>query len=199
MAGAVYPQGSIKVRSGLTLKRLLRIERAAFLTTKLIFSEEEIGLQVGISKQALQYIKKTPEFKAAINTFQTGVSNAYQQETYDEAKTIKEHLDAMLPDALQAIKDVIWDKSPENRKLRYAVASEILDRTGHSKVSRISHEHSVVKHEEIKQEGEALLALLQEENQKVAEGFTLTAEQATSQNDLMEAALSEKTVTQMIQ
>lgn len=115
-------------------RRLLRIEKAALLTTKGIFSNEQIAAHIGIHPQTLVYIKQTPEFKARMIALQTGIIEQHDVDIREDEDYQRQELKSMVPLALMKLRELAMST---NQHIAYKASQDILDREGtHAKVSR---------------------------------------------------------------
>jgi hypothetical protein len=144
--GLKTPTGKVssKFAAGRTWKRQMRIERAVRLEMMGMFSEEEISAQIGITKQALQYIKKTPSYLSKRVALSSGIVAVMDSELLLTRENLKQEVQEMIPSALIVLRNTILagaraGSSLNERKLAVSVSQDMLDREGTlAKVSKTS-------------------------------------------------------------
>ena len=124
------------LHNGRTLRRIMRIDRAARLTAEGIYSNADIARHIGINVQTLVYIKQTPEFQARMVQIKSGVVAQENIDILESLEFQKEQIKAMVPTALSRLQTLLLSK---NEQIAFKATQEILDRDGnHAKVSRSS-------------------------------------------------------------
>ena len=130
--GQGRPPGS--KNKGTAWKRMLRIEKAAILTSKGIFSNEQIAAFIGIHTQTLILLKATPEFKARMISLQTGIIDQNSEAVRLDTEFQTQELRAMVPIGLQKLRELMLSGNPH---VALKATQDVLDREGtHAKVSR---------------------------------------------------------------
>lgn len=115
-------------------RRLIRIEKAALLTSKGIFDNNQIAAFINIHPQTLIYLKQTPEFKARMISLQTGIIEQHDLSIREDEEFQAQELKAMVPVALQKLKELLLSG---NQNISLKALQDVLDREGtHAKVSR---------------------------------------------------------------
>lgn len=182
-------------------KRLLRIEKAALLTSKGIFSNEQIAAFIGIHVQTLIYLKQTPEFKSRMIGLQTGLIEQHDIAIRQDEEFQTQELKSMVPVALQKLKELILSG---NQHIALKATQDVLDREGtHAKVSRTAIDvKEQVNLNVVNQVAANIMNVLanapktpeiKAEDEVTAE-FTRGATDSTSQLYEMEEAINEKTL-----
>ncbi len=123
------PQGnpSAKIAPGKTYKRRLKIERIARLTAA-GYTDEEIGCALEITKVYVSMLRRTPEYIAILTEVNTGVISDLDSSLRKEILNVRAELLEMVPGAILALRDALYDKT--NPRMRLEAAKEILDREG---------------------------------------------------------------------
>lgn len=123
------PKGnpSAKVSPGHTYKRRLKIEKIARLTAA-GYTDEEIAFTVGIGKVYVSMLRRTPDYIAVLAEVNTGVISNLDATLREDTLNVRAELKGMVPAAILALRDALYDKS--NPRLRLEAAKEILDREG---------------------------------------------------------------------
>lgn len=115
-------------------RRLIRIEKAAFLTQKGIYSNDQIANFIGIHPQTLIYLKQTPEFQSRMIALATGVIDEHDITIREDEDYQREELKSMVPVALMKLRELAMSG---NQSVALKATQDILDRDGtHAKVSR---------------------------------------------------------------
>jgi len=118
---------STKVNPGRTYKRRLKIERIVRLTAA-GYTDDEIAIALRIHKAYVSMLRRTPEYIAIRTEVHTGIISEEDRFLREDLANMRAELREMVPAALIAIRDTIYDKS--NPKLRFEAAKEIMDREG---------------------------------------------------------------------
>src|SRR5271155_4082108 len=126
---ATTPSGNIssKPNGRHTFRRQLKIEKIARYTVQ-GYSDDEIALVMGITKVYVSMLRRTPEFLSICTSLTTGVISDLDALTKQDLETKQDDLRALLPDAMLALRDILYDKS--NPRLRLEAAKQIMDREG---------------------------------------------------------------------
>jgi hypothetical protein len=112
----------------------MRIEKAALLTSKGVFSNDQIAAFIGINVQTLILLKQTPEFQARMISLATGVMEQHNNAIREDEEYQHQELKSMVPMALQKMKELMLSS---NQHIALRASGDILDREGtHAKVSR---------------------------------------------------------------
>lgn len=183
-------------------KRLLRIEKAALLTSKGVFTNEQIAAFIGIHVQTLIYLKQTPEFKSRMIGLQTGLIEQHDIAIREDEEFQAQELKAMVPVAIQKLKELILSG---NQNIALKATQDVLDREGtHVKVSRtaidVKEQVNLSIVNQVAQNIQNVLAnapkapALTEDEVSITEAFTRGATDSTSQLYEMEEAINEKTL-----
>lgn len=178
---------STKINPGKTYKRHLKIEKIVRLTAA-GYTDEEIAYALRITKVYVSMLRRTPEYIAIRTEVNTGVLSEEDRHLREDINNVRAELRDMVPTALLALRDTIYDKS--NPKLRFEAAKEILDREGSvAKVSRseikVRDEIDYSKHDSIATDLlEALQASTQTEIDKSISQFVSTSLDATEQTQI---------------
>jgi plasmid maintenance system antidote protein VapI len=152
---------SAKVAPGRSFKRTLRMELICRLEMQGC-TEDEIAFSQGITKVRVNQIKRTPEYIALRMSLYTGVVADANRDMFSNLQDNRDAVKDIVPDAMQAIKDAIYDKSQP--ALRLKAAQDFLDREGSFvKVSKTEVKKTVLydfdQHERV---SEDLLSILQQ-------------------------------------
>lgn len=126
---ATTPNGNLssKPNGRHTFRRQLKIEKIARYTVQ-GYSDAEIAVVMGITIQYVSMLRRTPEFMSITTALSTGVISDLDAITKQDLETKQEELRALLPDAMLALRDTLYDKS--NPRLRLEAAKQIMDREG---------------------------------------------------------------------
>lgn len=108
-------------------KTRIRMERSARLES-LGYSDADISLMIGLSLSGLAQMKMTDEYKQVRLQISSGVLAEMDATIGEETEEMRNRLRNQVPVALQAIADLVSQKS--DSKLRLQAATEILDRDG---------------------------------------------------------------------
>lgn len=143
-----------------TFRRNMKIEMVARYTAQ-GYSDTEIALVMGIHKVYVSMLRRTPEYIAIATQVNTGIIGDLDRLTKEDLETKQEELRAMLPEAMLAMRDLLYDKT--NPRLRLEAAKEIMDREGTlAKVSKSEVKRKVefdfAEHDNVKND---LLSMLQ--------------------------------------
>lgn len=160
---------SSKVSARCTVKRAYKIEQIARLTAE-GFKDDAIAIVMGITKQYVSMIRRTPEYIAIDATIKTGIIARADRHLFATEDAQRAMLEEMLPEALEVIRQRVLDKT--NPRLQFEAAKEWLDREGtHAKVSKTEvkqkHEFDFTKHD--KELEDDLLSQLQKGNPSILE------------------------------
>jgi hypothetical protein len=119
---------------GAAWRRLARIEKAAILTSRGIFSNEQVAAFIGIHPQTLIYLKQTPEFKARMISLQTGIIEQHSEAVRLDEEFQSQQLREMVPIGIQKLKELMLHGNPN---VALKATQDLLDREGtHAKISR---------------------------------------------------------------
>jgi len=109
------------------IKTRLRQEKVARLSA-LGLPDSEIAIHIGLTPAGVATLKQSPEYKALALQIATGVISDYDETLSEDLENVKQRIQSMVPDALQAFADAVTQKA--DPKLRMAAAETILDRHG---------------------------------------------------------------------
>lgn len=109
------------------IRTRIRMEKAARLTA-LGLKDADIANHVGLTPAGLATMKQSPEYQALANQVATGVISEYDEVLSEDLENVKDRVQSLVPDALQALADSVVQKV--DPKLRMAAAESILDRHG---------------------------------------------------------------------
>jgi hypothetical protein len=181
----------------------MRIEKAALLTSKGIFSNEQIAAFIGIHPQTLVYLKATPEFKARMISLQTGIIETHNEDIRLDEEFQAAELRGMVPPALQKLKELMLSG---NQHVALKATQDILDREGtHAKVSRtaidVKEQVNLSILDAVAQSIQNVLATAprmandsEAEQDEVTKEFTKGATDSTSQIYMMEEQIKADTL-----
>lgn len=182
-------------------RRIMRIEKAALLTSKGIFNNEQIAAHIGIHPQTLVYLKQTPEFKARMIALQTGVIEQHDIAVREDEEYQRQELKSMVPLALMKLKELAMS---HNQHIAYRASQDILDREGtHAKVSRTAIDvKEQVNLSVVNQVANSIMDILANakhsesdvKQDEVTAEFTRGATDSTSQIYLMEEQINKDTL-----
>jgi hypothetical protein len=116
-----------KINGRHTWRRRLKIERVCRLTGA-GYTDAQIALAMGITVVYVSMLRRTPEYVAIQSGVMTGVIADYDRLLQEDTEVQVETLKTMVPDAMLALRDSLYDRS--NPKLRFEAAKEVLDREG---------------------------------------------------------------------
>jgi hypothetical protein len=201
--GQGRPQGS--KNKGAAWKRIMRIEKAALLTSKGVFSNDQIAAFIGINPQTLVLLKQTPEFQARMLSLATGIIEQHDLDVREDLEFQKEELRSMVPVALQRMKELMLSS---NQHISYRAAQDILDRQGdHAKVSRsaidLKESISLSATNQVAQSIRDILAAAptrpapSQETNDVTKEFTKGATDSQSQIFMMEESINKDSLENM--
>jgi len=185
MSTQTTPLGNISTKKspGRTWKRAMRLERVARLELTGLYTEDEIAISQGVTKQYINMLKRSPDYIAIRMQVATGVIAQADREMYEEIEENHGIIREMLPEALQVVRDTLLDRSQP--ALRLKAAQDLLDREGtFAKVSK--SEIKVKKDYDYSQHSAAeddLLAALQANTNKHATQTIGVEEFSTSPGD----------------
>lgn len=185
-------------------RRLLRIDRAAWLTVKGI-DNHTIANQIGIHVQTLIYLKQTPEFKAKMVEYQTGIVSQHNIDIREDVEFQKAELDGMVPMALMKLRELALSS---NQAIALKASQDILQRQGdHAIVSRskidIREQIDLTATNKV---SESILDVLRaqpspaapsQQDSDIIDEFTKGAMDATTQVQLMHDQINEDTLEQI--
>lgn len=118
-----------------TNRRFMKIERIVRLELQ-GYSDEEIGLTLGITKQYVSMLRATPEFIGIRTQIASGVLAQLDTDVNESIKMSQDQLKEAVPNAILVIKNTMLDSNLAP-KLRFEAAKEICDREGtFAKVSK---------------------------------------------------------------
>lgn len=187
-------------------RRLMRIEKAALLTSKGIFSNDQIASHIGIHPQTLVYLKQTPEFKSRMIALQTGVIEQHDVHIREDEEFQRQELKSMVPLALMKLRELAMS---QNQHIAYRASQDILDREGtHAKVSRTAIDvKENVNLNVVNQVANSIMDILanapkappveqpvEQEQDNITAEFTRGATDSTSQLYMMEEQINEDTL-----
>lgn len=186
-------------------RRLIRIEKAAILTLKGLYSNEQIAAFLEIHPQTLVYLKQTPEFKARMIALQTGVIEQHDVQVREDEEYQRQELKSMVPLALMKLRELAMSS---NQHIAYKASQDILDREGtHAKISRSAVDvRDNTNLNVLDQVTNSILEVLknapkkpesqqeQDAADEVTAEFTKGATDSTSQIYMMEEQINEKTL-----
>lgn len=128
------PTNASAMHKGRQWRRLIRIEKAAFLTQKGIYSNDQIARFIGIHPQTLIYLKQTPEFQSRMIAMATGLVDEHDITVREDEDYQRQELKSMVPVALMKLRELAMSG---NQSVALKATQDILDREGtHAKVSR---------------------------------------------------------------
>lgn len=138
------PSGNTSVKSAphRNFRRHLRMEKVARLEASGKFSNAEIAQIVGVTVQALWYIKAHPDYLRKRAELATGVISDIETEVRRDQAAILNEIQDSLPSALRVLRNAVERGAVEGAsvqeiKIGMEAAKEILDRDGtFSKVSK---------------------------------------------------------------
>jgi hypothetical protein len=180
----------------------MRIEKAAFLTSRGIFSNEQIAAFIGINPQTLVLLKGTAEFQARMISLQTGIIEQHTESLRMDEEYQVQELRSLVPPALQKLKELLLSANPH---IALKATQDILDREGtHAKVSRsaidLKEQVSLSVTNAVAQSIANVLANaprlpdtpdLEQQQDEVTAEFTKGATDSTSQIYLMEEQINQ--------
>jgi hypothetical protein len=191
----------------------MRIEKAALLSSKGIFSNEQIAAFIGIHPQTLVYLKQTPEFKSRMISLQTGIIEQHDLSVRSDEDFQAQELKGMVPMALQKLKELLLSG---NQHVALKATQDILDREGtHAKVSRTAIDikdntdinildavaksiqdvlTSAPKSLAMQEEEDKLAKELIQSAEEIDSEFTKGATDSTSQLYIMEESITKETL-----
>lgn len=118
-----------------TNRRFMKMERIARLELQ-GYSDVEISMCLGITKQYVSMLRRTPEFIQVRTQIASGVLLCLDTDIDEAIKMSQEQLKASVPNAVQILKNTMLDPNL-GAKLRFEAAKEICDREGtFAKVSK---------------------------------------------------------------
>jgi hypothetical protein len=186
---------------------MMRIEKAALLTSKGVFSNDQIAAFIGVHPQTLIYLKQTPEFQSRMISLATGVIEQHDISMREDEEYQAAELRAMVPMALQKLKELVLS---QNQHIALRASADVLDREGtHAKVSRsaidIKEQVSLSAVNQVAQTIRDVLAAAPTKperpdspaEQDVTAEFTRGATDSTSQLWMMEEAITKETLQQL--
>lgn len=183
-------------------RRLIRIEKAALLTSKGIFSNDQIAMHIGVHPQTLIYLKQTPEFKARMIALQTGIVEQHDIAIREDEEYQRQELKSMVPLALMKMRELAMSS---NQQVAYRASQDILDREGtHAKVSRTAIDvKEQVNLNVVNQVASSIMDILaghkpatqpEQEQEDITAEFTRGATDSSSQLYMMEEQINEDTL-----
>lgn len=111
-----------------TNRRFMKMERIARLELQ-GYSDVEIAIAVGITKQYVSMLRRTKEFIQVRTQIASGVLLTLDTDVDEAIQMSQEQLKAAVPNAVQILKNTMLD-STLNPRLRFDAAKEICDREG---------------------------------------------------------------------
>lgn len=105
----------------------MRWERAARMEA-LGVSDADIALAIGVSPAGLATLKQSQEYRQIRLQISTGILSDIDDGIADETQELRNRLKEQVPVAMQAIADLVQQKT--DPKLRLQAAESILDRDG---------------------------------------------------------------------
>jgi hypothetical protein len=115
-------------RRRLKMERIARLEIAGYI-------DEEIGCAIGITKQYVSMLRRTPEYVGIRMEIASGVLSEADRLLLQDQEATYEQLKQLVPSAMLTIKNTLHNS--RNPKLQFDAAKEILDREGtFAKVSK---------------------------------------------------------------
>jgi hypothetical protein len=183
-------------------RRLARIEKAALLTSKGVFNNDQIAAFIGIHPQTLVYLKQTPEFQARMLSLATGIIEQHDISIREDEEYQAQELKSMVPMAIQKLKELVLSS---NQHIALRASADVLDREGtHAKVSRsaidIKEQVNLSATAKVAETIRDLLAAApkrpqpEAEQDEVSAEFTKGATDSTSQLYMMEEQINKDTL-----
>jgi len=190
-------------------RRLMRIEKAALLTSKGVFSNDQIAAFIGINTQTLIVLKQSPEFQNRMISLASGIIDEHSRAILEDEEYQRDELKAMVPIALQKMRELMLSS---NQHIALRASGDILDREGtHAKVSRsaidLKESISLSASNQVAQSIRDILAAAPSRPEGSAEEvegfdaisdeFTKGATDSTSQIYMMEEQITEESLKDM--
>ena len=143
-------------------RRIIKMEKIARLEIA-GYSDTEIAMFVGITKQYVSMLRRTMEYVAIRAQVATGILAETDRILIEDQESTLDQLKQMVPSAILVMRNALHDNS--NPKLRFEAAKEILDREGSfAKVSKSEIKKTeVIKIDENDFVANDLLAALQKQ------------------------------------
>lgn len=177
------------------MERIARLELAGY-------SDVEIGMCIGITKQYVSMLRNTPEFISVRTAVASGVLQQLDVDLDDSIKMSQEQLKASVPNAVQILKNTMLNQSLHPR-LRFDAAKEICDREGtFAKISKSEVKETKKFSFDINDSvADDLLAALQQNTKKEhiegSEDFVNTADQSLEKQRDIVAKLQATTLEEV--
>lgn len=125
------------------LRRRHFIEQIARLTL-MGLDDTQIGIALGITKVYVSLNRRTPLYLSIWAEITTGIVTNLDSDLRSQQENFTEEIKAMVPTALLAIQDALYDK--KNPRIRFEAAKQVLDREGTTAIvskSQVTQKHEI--------------------------------------------------------
>ena len=127
----------------------MHLRRRHFVTqiarlTLMGLDDTQIGVALGITKQYVSINRRTPLYLSIWTELTTGVVTNLDANIREQQENFTEEIKAMVPTALLAIQDALYDK--KNPRIRFEAAKQVLDREGTTAIvskSQVTQKHEI--------------------------------------------------------